>query len=246
MHQIFTNVLILITDHIKALYEDVWKDGVLLYTGTGRHGDQKIQGQNKTLAESDTNGIEVHYFERFVKGRYVYKGQVKLAGQVQTGQQIDDDGVLRKVIIFPLTFVNGATGAVSEEQGKCIEEIKTKQAKKLTLDKLKKKIKAIQSTQTSVRQTVSNVYQRNPLISLFAKRSANWTCQKCGMKSPFKDDIMNNAFIQSHHIEWLEKGGTDTIDNVIALCPNCHKIVHISPDQKIVNLLKAKAKQFAS
>ncbi|WP_296863638.1 HNH endonuclease [Thermosyntropha sp.] len=29
------------------------------------------------------------------------------------------------------------------------------------------------------------------------------------------------------HIEWLSRGGTDTIDNTVALCPNCHRKMHV-------------------
>ncbi|GAA0237082.1 HNH endonuclease [Metaclostridioides mangenotii] len=33
--------------------------------------------------------------------------------------------------------------------------------------------------------------------------------------------------VQVHHIIWLSKGGNDDIDNTVALCPNCHKKMHI-------------------
>ena len=30
-------------------------------------------------------------------------------------------------------------------------------------------------------------------------------------------------YVETHHIKPLEGGGTDTADNMIAVCPNCHK-----------------------
>ena len=73
-----TGTLVLISDNTKGLYSDQWKDGVLNYTGMGKIGDQTLSGnQNKTLAESDTNGVEVHLFEVFERTRYTYTGVVK-------------------------------------------------------------------------------------------------------------------------------------------------------------------------
>ena len=59
-----TGTLVLISDNTKGLYHDKWKEGVLHYTGMGKTGDQVLTGnQNRTLAESGENGIEVHLFE---------------------------------------------------------------------------------------------------------------------------------------------------------------------------------------
>ena len=59
------NALVLISFHDKTdrLYEDYWRDGVLYYTGTGQIGDQDLETPpNKTLAESQRNGITVYLF----------------------------------------------------------------------------------------------------------------------------------------------------------------------------------------
>ena len=97
-----TNTLVLIFNH-HEMYDDAWKGDVLHYTGMGKNGDQRLQGnQNKTLYESDTNGINLHLFEVFVKGRYEYRGPVKLAGRPYQEEQRDERGVLRKVWMFPL------------------------------------------------------------------------------------------------------------------------------------------------
>ena len=44
----------------------------------------------------------------------------------------------------------------------------------------------------------------------------NYTCQKCKSK-----DIL-----QTHHIVWKSKGGTDTLKNLITLCEDCHDDLH--------------------
>ncbi|HHE3726254.1 TPA: HNH endonuclease, partial [Escherichia coli] len=43
--------------------------------------------------------------------------------------------------------------------------------------------------------------------------------------APFlKED--GTPFLEVHHIEWLSKGGEDSVENAIALCPNCHRQAH--------------------
>lgn len=85
-------------------YEDKWDDqGVMHYTGMGLAGDQSIDyAQNKTLAESRDNGVDLHLFESFEPKEYIYRGRVRLAGDPYTEQQRDDSGKERQVVKFPL------------------------------------------------------------------------------------------------------------------------------------------------
>lgn len=71
----------------------------------------------------------------------------------------------------------------------------------------------------------TNNYYRDPYIARFAKKIARGTCQLCKKPAPFLT-IDGEPYLESHHIEWLSDGGKDTIDNVIALCPNCHRKMH--------------------
>ena len=41
-----------------------------------------------------------------------------------------------------------------------------------------------------------------------------------------KKHLFIQKIINHHHLKWLSKGGIDTIDNVVALCPNCHRKMH--------------------
>ena len=98
-----TGTLVLISDNTKGLYQDQWHEGRLLYTGMGKVGDQTLDGnQNKTLAESNTNGVDVHLFEVHTAGKYTYAGRVRLADSPYQEVQPDDNGQNRKVWIFPL------------------------------------------------------------------------------------------------------------------------------------------------
>ncbi len=120
-----TGTLVLISDSTKGLYHDKWNDGVLHYTGMGKIGDQVLTGnQNKTLAESGENGVEVHLFEVNGPGKYSYTGVVKLTGKPFQEIQPDDNGNPRKVWIFPLRKVTEGAGASTTEKERKTQEQK--------------------------------------------------------------------------------------------------------------------------
>lgn len=98
-----TNSLVIVCDHTKSFYQDKWKNGILHYTGMGLKGDQSLSFmQNKTLAESKTNGVEIHLFEVFETSKYTYKGEVSLSAEPYQDRQTDIDNQDRNVWIFPL------------------------------------------------------------------------------------------------------------------------------------------------
>lgn len=102
-----TNTLVLISNKMKSVYADTWEGEIFHYTGMGQKGDQSLNfAQNKTLAESNSNGVTVHLFELIKKNTYAYCGIMKLTGQPYTSTQKDSQGIERKVYIFPLTCIS--------------------------------------------------------------------------------------------------------------------------------------------
>ena len=86
--------------------------------------------------------------------------------------------------------------------------------------------------------TIEREYiNRDQYIAEYAKRVANSVCQLCGKNAPFNNKE-GKPYLEAHHIEWLSKGGEDTIDNVVALCLNCHRKMHILDDPKDKEFLK--------
>lgn len=100
-----TNSLTLISDKTK-LYDDRIIGDIYHYTGMGQSGDQKMKGQNLTLAESNQNGVEIHFFEVLKPKEYTYRGEVQLAGEPYQELQKDRDGRQRMVWVFPLRLLN--------------------------------------------------------------------------------------------------------------------------------------------
>lgn len=98
-----TNTLVLISDYTKGIYHDKWIGGVLHYTGMGKSGDQDIGwAQNATLAECGQNDVDIHLFEVLDAGEYVYCGRIELVEEPYTETQPGEDGINRKVWMFPI------------------------------------------------------------------------------------------------------------------------------------------------
>lgn len=114
-----TNTLVLISNHSKELYSDDWNGGIMHYTGMGRVGDQDLRySQNRTLLESNSNGITVHFFEIFddkLKRKYVYDGVVKLVGKPFPDTQPDANGDERLVWVFPIRALKGKNNDIEDE-----------------------------------------------------------------------------------------------------------------------------------
>ena len=78
----------------------------------------------------------------------------------------------------------------------------------------------------TIRQTTLKTYIRNPFVSKYVKERANGICDLCESSAPFLDKN-KKPYLESHHVKPLSEGGDDTIYNCCALCPSCHRRVHI-------------------
>lgn len=114
---------------------------------------------------------------------------------------------------------------------------KVKHAVSILDDKTLKK-KAMEYSQQQVKQTTQNTHRfvRNPYVSEYAKRLAEGKCDLCGNSAPFNDKD-GRPYLETHHVVWLSRGGADSIENVVALCPNCHRKMHICDDKNDVSKL---------
>ena len=88
-------------------------------------------------------------------------------------------------------------------------------------------------------------YYRDPHLKELVKRIANGKCQCCGSDAPFRDKY-NDPYLEEHHIKRLADGGSDTIDNIVAICPNCHRKVHVLDDASDRIILYKKAEENAN
>jgi 5-methylcytosine-specific restriction protein A len=78
---------------------------------------------------------------------------------------------------------------------------------------------------------------------MLTKRRAQGVCELCSEAAPFKDS-KDQPYLETHHIKWLAEGGEDSIENTVALCPNCHRKMHVlnlqSDREKLLQLKAVK------
>ncbi|MBN9450928.1 MAG: HNH endonuclease [Bosea sp.] len=81
---------------------------------------------------------------------------------------------------------------------------------------------------------VSSVrYERDRRIRAWALARAGGVCELCANDAPFK--LANGEpFLEVHHIKSLSESGFDTLLNVAALCPNCHRKSHFSGNRESI------------
>lgn len=82
------------------------------------------------------------------------------------------------------------------------------------------------SVQTSVTQFV-----RDPEVVAWVLSQASGHCECCDVPAPFfRED--GSPFLEVHHVQRLVDSGEDTVNNAIALCPNCHRELHYGADKR--------------
>ncbi len=220
-----TNTLVLISNHIKSIiYDDRWLNNKFYYTGMGSIGNQTLKGnQNITLYESNTNGVDVHLFEVFVNKVNTYMGRVQLADKPFQEKQDDANGYIRKVWVFPLQLIDEAKPVRMDELDRVFQD-EYKESQQLNTEELEDRIDKI-SKQPGSRDATTRVFQRSPYIKDYTLRRANGRCELCSQKAPFNKPN-GEPYLEVHHIIHLADGGEDTIENAVALCPNCHRMMH--------------------
>ncbi|WP_414835427.1 HNH endonuclease [Bacillus sp. Ba 3] len=237
-----TNTLVLFSDHTKGIYDDRWDKNILYYTGMGQEGHQTLEGnQNKTLYESNENGIGVYLFEAFQPGEHIFMGQVRLVEEPFQEIQEDTQGKERKVWIFPIRILKDNV-ILPKNLVQNKQEKEQKEAKKLDYYKLKERAKKATPV-SNKRYTKTETYQRNEFVAEFSKKRANGICELCEQKAPFEDK-KRNPYLESHHVEWLSEGGEDTIYNTVGVCANCHRRLHVLNEKNDVMKLKEKLEKY--
>ena len=220
-----TNTLVLVSNRIKSIYQDRIDGQVIHYTGMGQVGDQTLTSQNKTLNESTINNVDVHLFEVLTPQTYTYVGPVELAEKPYQEIQEDSEGKDRKVWMFPLRLKNGLyIEPVKIEKIRDLESTRERLVQKLSRDELLHRAK-LATKNPGAREVKTKQYQRNEYVAEEARRRANGICQLCEQTAPFKSKN-GMPYLEVHHVIWLANGGEDSLDNTVALCPNCHRKMH--------------------
>ena len=215
--------------------DEFLEDDTFLYTGEGTEGDMTMDGGNKALRDHKANGESIHLFEDTdMPWMVTYLGEYEYVSH-KTDTLPDENNQPRDAFRFRLAPVGGRD-----------IELKGGSPRSLSDEKLIEKAK--QSTPTATNETSTGSrsgrsYPRSQYVREFAFRTADGVCQGCGENAPFISKS-GDPFLEVHHINRRSDGGADAPENVIALCPNCHRRVHEGQDGTSFNqLLRGKAQQ---
>lgn len=75
-------------------------------------------------------------------------------------------------------------------------------------------------------QRLVSVFVRNPDVVAEVLDRADGKCERCPATAPFRRKSDGTPYLEVHHRVQLSAGGDDTVENSIALCPNCHRELH--------------------
>ena len=75
-------------------------------------------------------------------------------------------------------------------------------------------------------QVLTVGFRRNADVIVSVLHRANGVCENCLNLAPFRRRSDGSPYLEVHHLIALSEGGEDTVENAVALCPNCHRKAH--------------------
>lgn len=94
------------------------------------------------------------------------------------------------------------------------------------------------SNKHNARKSSYKYLKNHPTLKKYkeiALKNYGYKCAVCGWcyQEPItnRGELLTKSGCDVHHIIPVSKGGNDDIENLIVLCPNCHKIAHINEDE---------------
>jgi len=149
-------------------------------------------------------------------------------GLVQTFDEINAKAFIKFVAqdkLFPT-----ANETIKESQAEYKEAFENKVNESFDdSSKNRKRRLDSRSTKPKVVYRLVQDYRRDPDVVAEALYRAKGFCEKCKEKAPFIKRSNGEPYLEVHHIRPLSQGGLDSLENVISLCPNCHREIHFGP-----------------
>lgn len=123
-----------------------------------------------------------------------------------------------------LIDIKALTTEVRNSQGEFFEQALNEAIHRTPGERLRRLSEAPKLPKTMT--VVTKVFVRNPDVIAQALHQANGTCERCRQNAPFVRKSDGSPYLEVHHRVPLSAGGEDTLENAIALCPNCHRRTH--------------------
>lgn len=77
---------------------------------------------------------------------------------------------------------------------------------------------------TRVRSSATS-FRRSVEVAAWVLKHARGKCELCSEPAPFVR-VTGEGYLEVHHVQPLAEGGPDTVENAVAVCPNCHRAAH--------------------
>jgi HNH endonuclease/EVE domain len=80
------------------------------------------------------------------------------------------------------------------------------------------------------KQRIVTIMNRNRALAFKVKHDANYRCERCGLVTEWLTDS-KKPYLEVHHIIPLGQDGFDELRNMIALCADCHRMLHMADER---------------
>lgn len=207
-------------------------DGIFRYTGEGQEGHMKMTKGNLAIRDHQKNKKEILLFESVSSGFVRFVGFCNYIND-HIEERPDKNGVCRDVIVFHLDIISINTEDFNLTQTTNINVVEAPKMSYMIQSSKGKSLKQLRDiavsstpTQATLKEKIQSIKYRSDAIKLYAKKRANGECEGCKEKAPF--ETKSGPYLEIHHLMRLADGGPDRPENIIALCPTCHRRAHHS------------------
>lgn len=217
----------------KVGYTDgAMPDGTWLYVGQGQSGDQSLDNAaNAKLAARERSVLlfttreptssEVAAQNSYGK-LFTFRGSFNVAAVETFVPDVgprSGDRLLRFVLVPALDSSTAQASAANQP------------ADAVDLATLQHRLSQEFTSAASSRLSSVEYRKRSAAVHRYAHRRAAGICEACHLPAPFLLDE-GDPYLEVHHLRRLADDGPDAPSNVAAICPNCHRAVHLATNRR--------------
>jgi 5-methylcytosine-specific restriction protein A len=161
--------------------------------------------------------------------QYIYTARPEIVESALVVANLGSPDIKKQVHAFVMAVQQFKSKAVEEEVESITDAVLAKKAQDAP-------------RMPKITSIVVESFARDRYVSEYAKRRACGKCDLCKRKAPFTSSN-GKAYLECHHIDWLANKVSDSITNTVALCPNCHRKMHIVKDLNDIEALRERARR---
>lgn len=182
---------------------------------------------NKTINASNKLGYQISSTKNFTNYELVKKIQTYLITQFPVLENFYKADAFNhfiiaeyegKWLIDSYIQLNAFDDRLEQEK---IEHLVETETKKTTRDELYQQIVNCENEKTEYIEVHGKKVKRHNYLMVKIKEYRGYKCQFCSHEIPKEN---GGFYIEACHINAKYSGGKDSLENILILCPNCHKL----------------------